>query len=178
MPSKDYDAALVQMRQFHRTSKAFSGNGVLKHRDSLVQFSRARGATSGLDFGCGKGNQYNIEMTGGYNLAAELGYTPYKYDPGVPDFDVLPPLGMVFDIVWCVDVLECVPEQDMDWEVANIAAFARRGLFVTVGSYPSKKTLPNGRNAHITIQDEEWWHAKFQPLWEARPDLKIILLVG
>ncbi len=186
MPSKQYDRALEQMRQHHLTRKTFSGNGVLKHLGTLLAFSADLGATSGLDFGCGKGDQYGHALpevygVGGFkftSLEDALGYEPFKYDPGVFEFENLPPEGAMFDLVWCVDVLECVPEGDMDWVIAQMIGYARKGIFVTVATYPSKKTLPNGRNAHITVKPSEWWHAHFSLVREARPDLKIKLLVA
>jgi len=175
MPSKAYGKAIAQMREFHATRKTFSGNGVLKHLGALVKFSAEIGAASGLDYGCGKGAQYGDEDA---MLVNRLGYDPYKYDPGVPGFENLPPDDQQFDLVWCVDVLECVPEQDMDWVIAEFAGYAKKGIFVTVASYPAKKTLPNGKNAHITVKPPEWWHAHFAALQAARPDLKIKLLVA
>ena len=179
MPSKAYDKALAQMRAFHLTRKTFSGNGVMKHKDALVQFSKTLGATSGLDYGCGKGHQYDTErQRDGFDLRAALGYSPALYDPAVMEFKDLPPEGTEFDLVWCVDVLECVPEGDMDWEIARMASYARLGLFVTVATYPAKKTLPNGNNSHITVKPAKWWRSHFWLLIEARPELNLKLLVA
>jgi hypothetical protein len=176
MPSKAYSEAVAQMRKFHLTRKVFSGNGVLKHRESLVQFSDRIGAASGIDYGCGKGYQYDLDKTGGYSLEAALGYAPYRYDPGVSTYEIPPDVEA--DLVWCVDVLECVPEEDMGEIIADLARMAVKGLFVTVASYPSKKQLPDGRNAHLTIKNEDWWREQFAPLAVERPDLKLVLLVA
>lgn len=173
MPSKEYGRTLRLMRQHHLTRKTFSGNGVLKHLSALVQFSDQIGAASGIDYGAGKGAQYGDEDA---MLVARLGYDPFKFDPAWAEFQT-PPTEPA-DLVWCVDVLECVPEQDMDWIIGELARLAIRGLFVTVASYPSKKDLPDGRNAHVTVKPEEWWREKFAPLAIERPDLEIILLVA
>lgn len=183
MPSKDYGRALRQMRVFHATSKAFSGNGVLKHRDAVAAFAEEIGATSVLDYGCGKGNQYDHERTGGYDFVRHMAgntrsITVRKYDPGVPGVDVAPDENEEFDLVLCVDVLECVPEEDMHWMIGQLSQHARKGLFVAVAAHPSKKKLPDGRNAHLTQKPGEWWHAQFAVLTEARPELKLILLVS
>lgn len=163
MPSKAYVRAMAQMREFHRTRKTFSGNGVLKHVSALLEFNQKIGAKSGIDYGCGKGAQYEAWLNdpGGTmcSLEAALGYAPYKYDPAVPEFEKPPPEPA--DLVWCVDVLECVPEQDMGDVIDDLFRLAIKGLFVTVASYPAKKTLPNGQNAHVTVKPREWWVAKF-----------------
>jgi hypothetical protein len=179
MPSKAYFKALDQMREHHVTRKTYSGNGCIKHREALVAFSKEIGAASALDYGCGKGHQYCPGMQkDGYDLVADLGYTPFAYDPAVPEFNVLPEIGTKFDLVFCVDVLECVPQKDVPWALEHLASFATKGIFITVSSYPSKKTLPNGSNAHITVQPIEWWQEKFDALGAANPDLKIMALVG
>lgn len=180
MPSKEYGRTLRLMRQHHLTRKTFSGNGVLKHAAALISFSWQVGAESGIDYGAGKGAQYTatVNSAGGgeQTLVEALGYDPFKYDPAWAEFET-PPTEPA-DLVWCVDVLECVPEQDMDWIIAELARLAVKGLFVTVASYPSKKDLPDGRNAHVTVKPEEWWREKFAPLAIERPDLEIILLVA
>jgi hypothetical protein len=77
------------------------------------------------------------------------------YDPGYPPFAERP-LG-TFDLVICCDVLEHCPEEDLQWIMEDIAGHARRGVFLVIACYPAKKSLPNGENAHITIQPPSWW---------------------
>lgn len=179
MPSKNYLPAMQQMAEMHRTRKVFSGSGILKHRHQLVEFSRRLDCRSGLDYGCGKGRQYDPAFAKGYDLAGALGFKPFLWDPAVPEFKLPPPTDMDFDLVMCVDVLECIPKEDLPWVAADLWARAHKGLFVTVASYPSKKELPNGQNAHITIEGEEFWHGLFRnaaKVADARAEL--ILLVA
>lgn len=178
MPSKAYDNALAQMREFHRLRKTFSGNGVLKHLATLLAFSAEIGATSGIDYGAGKGAQYGDEDA---MLVHRLGFDPYKYDPAWPEFETPP--SAPADLVWCVDVLECIPEEDMDMVIDDLFRLALKGLFVTVASYPAKKTLPNGENAHLTIKPEAWWRQKFNEAMDRKftPDshgFELLLLVA
>lgn len=188
MPSKAYDNALAQMREFHRLRKTFSGNGVLKHAKSLIVFSHEIEARSAIDYGCGKGQQYTKVIQpygegGGPVLTLEqhLGYVTTKYDPAWPEFEK-PPAAPA-DLVWCVDVLECIPEEDMDMVIDDLFRLALKGLFVTVASYPAKKTLPNGENAHLTIKPEAWWRQKFNEAMDRKftPDshgFELLLLVA
>lgn len=179
MLSNAYWKYLAQCRQFHTENKTFSGNGVLKHIDTLLAL--AEGCTSALDYGCGKGLQYTkpLNASGEPAICLEdaLGFPVKKYDPAVEGFDdssVVTPS----DLVWCTDVLECLPEGDIPEIVGLLGSLARKALLVTVASYPSKKSLPNGENAHVTIKPAEWWHAQFAPIRAAYPNLKLILLVG
>jgi hypothetical protein len=38
--------------------------------------------------------------------------------------------------------------------------------------YPAKKLLPNGENAHCTIEPPEWWKAHFDRALGQRPGLR------
>ena len=176
MPSKTYEKAIEQCSIFHRTRKTFSGNGVLKHLGTLLDFSNGIGARSGIEYGCGKGLQYRegiklvdgAEAGGPDTLEGMLGFEVFKFDPCVEMFAEPPPEPA--DLVWCVDVLECVPEQDMQHVIEDLARLALKGLFVTVASYPSKKKLPNGDNAHLTVRPAEWWRANCTTLTSGLPN--------
>lgn len=182
MPSERYDYYLEQCKIHHATKKTFSGNGVLKHARALVEFSKRIGAVSAIDYGCGKGLQYGRAVIAPLQpvdappadsvqlltLEQALGYGVYKYDPAVPMFSA-PPLSRA-DFVWCTDVLEHIPEEDIPFIVSELSRLAIKGVFVTVGTYPAKKHLPNGENAHVCVKPTEWWVEKFADL-QARHDL-------
>jgi hypothetical protein len=175
MPSKRFDYYLDQAKQFHAESKAFSGRGVLKHAPSLIEFSRRIRATNALDYGCGKGNQYTPEHDKGIRLEEKLGYTVTKFDPAVPKFNTKP--TGTFDLVWCTDVLEHIPEEDIPWVIQELDAFATKGLFITVGTYPAKKSLPNGENAHVCVKPAHWWCDQFAANMQKRDGFVFNLLV-
>lgn len=166
MPSERYDYYLEQCRIHHATRKTFSGNGVLKHARTLVEMSRVIGAESAIDYGCGKGLQYGKTFPAkdgtDQMLEAALGYTVTKFDPAVPQFETAP--AAPADLVWCTDVLEHIPEEDIPFIVSELSRLAVKGVFVTIGTYPAKKVLPNGENAHVCIKPEPWWVEQFKPL--------------
>ena len=39
---------------------------------------------------------------------------------------------------------------------------AKRFVYMNVASYPAKKILPNGWNAHVTIKPPEWWRPRIE----------------
>ncbi len=171
MPSDRFDYYLEQCRIHHAVSKTFSGNGCLKHARALVAMSKAIGATSAIDYGCGKGNQYAASfMLDGQEAMIEqaLGYEVTKYDPAVPKFEKPPERPA--DLVWCTDVLEHIPEEDISFIVGELSRLALKGVFVTIGTYPAKKVLPNGENAHVCIKPVEWWEEQFLPLFNRAAD--------
>lgn len=178
MPSERFAYYLEQCKIHHVTKKTFSGNGCLKHARTLIDMSHTIGATSAIDYGCGKGLQYAkavivppqfandpaVDEVQLFTLEQALGYEVTKYDPAVKGFHK-PPTEPA-DLVWCTDVLEHIPEEDISFIVGELSRLALKGVFVTVGTYPAKKHLPNGENAHVCIKPAEWWVEQFKPLQE------------
>jgi hypothetical protein len=78
--------------------------------------------------------------------------------------DILP--NGKFDGVICTDVLEHIPEPEIDWNLWRLFAYANKFLLLTVCCRAAKKTLPSGENCHITVQPMEWWLAKVQEISE------------
>lgn len=172
-PSAEYDELMEQYREFHRTQKTFSGNGILRRRNALLDLAASVQATSALDYGCGKGLQYGIpDPKTGAVLEDQLGFPVYKYDPAVPAFDELP--RGKFDLVWCTDVLGCVPKRDLKWVIDQIYGFASKAVLISLCINPSTKRLPNGKNVTIVKKPVAWWE---EMLHRDRPDLKTIIVV-
>lgn len=114
-----------------------------------------------LDYGCGEGRQYTERR-----VHDAWGIMPALYDPAVSGLDVLP-LGK-FDGVVCTDVLEHVPEDELDGVLAELRGYAKLWCFISVCCRPAKpnKNLPgSGGNAHVTIHPKEWWRQRFAERW-------------
>jgi hypothetical protein len=67
-----------------------------------------------------------------------------------------------FDGVISTDVLEHIPEEDIDWVLAECFGFARRFLYMNIASYLAVKILPNGWNAHVTVRPPGWWRERIE----------------
>lgn len=179
-PSDRYFEYIGHCRDFHAARKTFSGRGCLKHYRTILELAGQVGATSALDYGAGKCVQYTDTVPHhpeGTTLEGLLGFDVTKYDPAVPGIDA-EPTGK-FDLVWCTDCLEHIPEEDIDYVVSRLAAHTRKALFVTVGSFPAKKTLLNGENAHVCQKPAEWWEERFAPIRRRRGAnaINLVLLV-
>ena len=96
-----------------------------------------------LDYGCGK-----------RTLEQALGFQIRNYDPAIPGLDAVPAPA---DIVTCTDVLEHIEPECMHDVLTDIARCAKRFAFLTIATRPASKTLPDGRNAHISIHPSRWW---------------------
>ena len=126
------------------------------------------GHASVLDYGCGKGS-----------LAAGLaldGIIAHEYDPAVRGKDQPPAPA---DLVVCTDVLEHIEPDHLDDVLAHLASLTQRKLFVDVCTRPAAKTLPDGRNAHLSLHDAAWWKAKLSgwfdvQCWTNRPEAHFV----
>jgi hypothetical protein len=73
-------------------------------------------------------------------------------------------------MVASIDVLEHIEPDYLDNVLDHIQSLTEIVAFLTIHTGPAMKTLPDGRNAHLTQQDMDWWLPK---LW-ARFDLQTI----
>lgn len=131
----------------HARPKGYGGNGD-KWADAVVEIAAEYDALSILDYGCGQGTLARA-------LAAK-GKLCREYDPAIPGKDERPSFA---DLVVCTDVLEHV-EPDKLLSVWNhLRGLARKAVFVVVATRPSNKELTDGRNAHLIIEQAEWWES-------------------
>ncbi|AGH31373.1 hypothetical protein TVVG_00024 [Tetraselmis viridis virus SI1] len=78
-----------------------------------------------------------------------------SYDPAVLGLMDLP-TGK-WDAVVCTDVLEHVEADKLDAVLDHVASLTGRWLLLSIGLQECGKTLPDGRNAHITILPRHEW---------------------
>lgn len=138
----------------------FLGLSVLKFADEIGELIKTHGVETVLDYGAGQGHQYLPP----HSLDKKWGVKVTCYDPAVDGMDELSP-GM-FDMVICSDVLEHLAEEDITATLWRISERARRFAFLTVCCRPAKKTLPDGRNAHVTVKPLHWWEAKLKDVMQ------------
>jgi hypothetical protein len=145
-----------------RPEQTFSGKSLLPHIGIVRELARHTNAHSILDYGSGKGALYserNLPMPQGGVISSVQEYWGvgeiWLYDPGVDEYAVRP--DRQFDGVVSTDVLEHIPEEDIDWVLNECFDFARKFVYMNIASYPAVKMLPNGWNAHLTVKPPAWW---------------------
>ena len=79
------------------------------------------------------------------------------YDPAIPGKDAPPGPA---DLVVCTDVLEHVEPEHLDAVLDDLQRLAKKSLFLLIATRPASKALPDGRNAHLTIEPPKWWIPK------------------
>jgi hypothetical protein len=142
--------------------RTFAGMSLRPQLRRIRALIERTGAHNVLDYGCGKGQQYvpvEVKDADGTTYDDVIDYwdvdSVHCYDPCYEPYSKLPE-GR-FDAVICTDVLEHCPEQDVPWILDEIFAYAERCVYANIASYPARKHLPNGENAHCTIKPLEWW---------------------
>lgn len=151
-----------QYRMIHAGRDRYRGK-VLPYLGSIVADCVNRhNANRLLDYGCGQGLQY-LEDKAHHRWGDAI---PYLYDPGVEEFAVKP-IG-TFDGVLCFDVAEHIPENYIHWFLKDVLSYADKFAVFCIFTEPAKAKLPDGRNAHLTVQPQTWWEEKITNTLEER----------
>lgn len=104
--------------------------------------------TDVLDYGCGKGT-----------LNLHLPFSIQQYDPAVPKWSDTPEPA---DIVVCTDVMEHVEPDCLDDVLDDLQRLTVKVLLLNVATRPAAKTLADGRNAHLIVEQMPWWKEKIE----------------
>lgn len=137
-------------RELHARPNGYGGKGhkwARPVRDLVTEYD----ARSILDYGCGEGSLKKA-------LADLDGLARIEeWDPAVVGKETWPHFA---DLVVCTDVLEHVEPEKLSTVLAHIKVLARKAVFVVIATRPSNKTLSDGRNAHLILENDAWWAAR------------------
>jgi hypothetical protein len=134
----------------HGNPKRFPGFSLKSYVDYITTLVNKHEPDNLLDYGCGKGYQYLVKR-----CHEPWGILPHCYDPAVTFLDTKP--EGTFGGVICTDVLEHVPEDDVDFVLSELFKYAEKFVFLSIATFPARKTMPNGINCHVTVKDKRWW---------------------
>jgi hypothetical protein len=138
-------------QQLHETNNEYGCSGQ-RHAEAVMQLAIKLNTQDILDYGCGKST-----------LANNLPFLIKQYDPAIPKFSALPGPAT---IVICTDVLEHVEPVCIDAVLNHLKELTQKVAFITIATRPAKKTLADGRNAHLIIQPMKWWLEKLMERFE------------
>lgn len=111
-----------------------------------------------LDLGCGSGRagkelqRWGLNPTGidlvpdGFTADYELLLTPLWNLP-----------QRQWDLTFCSDVLEHIPESLVDQSLCEIARVTKRGVFFSIATRPDNTGKLIDEVLHLTVQQLEWW---------------------
>ena len=147
---------IEQYKQYHAEEENnFPGNSLrpqLRHITDLIQDTKAETL---LDYGCGKGLQYSE-----WKHHEQLGVMPALYDPAVSEFETLP--DGPFHGIYSTDVMEHIPKEQIPETLYNIYSRAERFVFLGICTRPANTILPNGDNAHCTVEPIGFWRSMIE----------------
>jgi 2-polyprenyl-3-methyl-5-hydroxy-6-metoxy-1,4-benzoquinol methylase len=137
-------------RKLHEANPNYGSNG---HRSApmILQHAMLCGATTALDYGCGKGTLAPVLRANGLETD--------EYDPAVPGKDNVPRPA---DIVYCGDVAEHVEPEYLTAFLDDLKRVTKKRLVIVVATRPAMKSLEDGRNAHLIVEPLEWWLPKLR----------------
>ena len=136
------------LKKLHE-SKAFGNRGGVNQE--VARCIEQYNVQSILDFGCGKGNVVESLKEAYPNLKV------YGYDPGREGLDALPDN---VDMIISTDVLEHIEPELLDETLLDLARRTNKVMYHLIACHPAKKSLSDGRNAHLIIEKPEWWKNK------------------
>ena len=131
----------------------YSGYFCLKYKERIKELIENTSSHTILDYGCGKGFQYfKLRVHAYWKVSVSC------YDKFYKELSILPTTQS--DGVICVEVLEHIPENQIDDVLKQIFGAAKKFVFLTVATKEAKKKFSNGENVHILLKDKEWWMQK------------------
>ena len=165
--SKNYRDLLEVYKNFHQegtkwgnAKETFDGRSLKFFFNPIKQIINSTKSQSIIDFGCGKGKFYFNKIKiqeNEYNNITDFWNVDdcYLYDPGVEKFKIYPKEKK--DGVICIDVVEHIIPEDVEIFITNLFELANKFVFIVIACYPARKTLPDGRNVHLSIKTPEEW---------------------
>lgn len=183
-PSQSYRRLLEMYQTMHEegwaqaqwsAERTFDGKSLEHHIRPIAGLIRETGAETLLDYGSGKAKVYAPYPgePAGSRFKALKDWGDVKitcYDPGYEPF--AGPIEPAYDGVICTDVLEHIPADDIPWVLDKLFRHARRFVYAVAACYPARKQLPDGQNAHCTLQEPAWWREQMEGAARREPGVK------
>lgn len=141
----------AEQRRLHEEQAAYGSRGFY-WAYLAAGIAQLEGCKSILDYGCGKGTIGKSFREAGLNIVSD-------YDPAIPGKD-RPALPA--DLVVCVDVMEHIERECLTDVLRDLVRVSRKILFVAISTIPSKRTMSDGRNTHLIVEDDTWWREEFE----------------
>ena len=145
--SQSYVRQLQGVHSYEHRPSGFGAN--TKKLGQFHHYFEQLEAKSLLDYGCGKGWILK-ELAESYPSCNMVGY-----DPAVLEYQNEP--NSKFDCVFCVDVLEHIEPSCITNVLEHINKLSLKLIWLWIDTLPARKRLPDGRNAHLIIEQPPYW---------------------
>jgi len=184
--SKNYNKVInfykklhIHGNEYEDAENIFDGKSLRFFFKPIKQVIDITNSTSIIDFGCGKAKYYFEEVRvdqQNYNNIQDYWKIKnyFLYDPGVSYFSNYP--NKKADGVICVDVVEHIPENDMQNFLMEIFKLSNKFVFIVIACYPANKKLPDGRNVHLCIKSPDEWQKIFFNIKQYYPKIRQFII--
>jgi len=146
-----------EYKWYHKTIGKLKGGSTRLSKKQIKKFIDEIKPSTVLDYGCGLGWQYEKEKCHEY-WGIDL---PYLYDPHVEKYSIKP--TGYFDLVLCVDVLECLHYDDFHNVLDEICSLGD-AIYFKLDTKKAIKELRGGINMHTIQNNEDWWYETLEIL--------------
>ena len=146
------DSYKETLKELHK-NKAFGNKSGIPQE--VIDCVEKYQVTSILDFGCGKGN-FLITLKERYP-----DITVFGFDPGNEMFSTLPDK---VDMIYSSDVLEHIEPDHLIDTLIDLKARCSKVMYHLIACHPAKRGTGDGRNAHLIIENPDWWKLKLQSI--------------
>ena len=154
--------------------KVFTGLELLQYVAPIKEFIKDYQASSLLEYGCGRGDQYKPfgednkssfeDVKSYWNLKNVACYdSTFKNDNNV--------LDKSYDGVVCVNYLQFYNIEDLSWLVRDLFSHAEKFVFINVPCYPLAVQLPEKMVFHATVRNPTWWAGFIAAIANDFPDV-------
>lgn len=140
-------------RRLHAEAGGYGAQGG-QDAKIVVDNCRQNGYRTVLDYGCGKGTLKVAVET----MAPEL--KVLEFDPAVEGKTELPTEPI--DFLAALDVMEHVEPDYLDAVLDTFRDLRPKIVLLKISLTPSKRSLPDGRNAHILVRPAKWWMKRLE----------------
>lgn len=151
------DAYRDQQQQLHETTEY--GTAAQHYGPLVSQIIDKLEISHLLDYGCGR----KMGLLKSLKTRGKLTYQAYDPGAGLEELATAP---IPAQMVACIDVLEHIEPEYLDNVLDHLVSLTEVVIFLTVHTGPAMKLLPDGRNAHLTQQDMDWWLPKLWRRWD------------
>jgi 2-polyprenyl-3-methyl-5-hydroxy-6-metoxy-1,4-benzoquinol methylase len=152
--SDEYQEMLQRMHAEHKFGKSS-----LTWWRQVSQLLASRQSKTWLDYGCGNGKLVATIAKTSHTMRQRV--RADEYDPGVWSRARRPALSN-YDLVTCIHTLEHVEPDKLGNVLEDLNRLTGGVLLLVVSTRPAGKNLPDGRNAHLVIEDGRWWQSKVE----------------
>lgn len=160
--SREYRNQLIEL---HGLDMTWGTTGV-EYFPEVAKIVRDHKITSLLDYGCGKGELLAMvkdAMQSSLPILPDCFVRAEGYDPAIKEYSELPSPA---ELIVSTDVFEHFEPEKLDDILGHIAAtMTKRGYFV-IATHRARAVLPDGRNAHLIQEGEDFWMERLQNHFE------------